>query len=65
MTQMLGKLIKATLCVAATPASLVVDLLTLPASAYNNEDHPFVRTEKLIKTAINSVELLDRGVNEG
>lgn len=40
-------LIKATVSAAITPVAVVADVLTLPASAYNNKA-PFAKTEALL-----------------
>lgn len=50
MFSMLSNLTKAAVSVVVTPASVVADVLTLPASAYANRP-PFERTEALLKNA--------------
>lgn len=50
MFRMLSNLTKAAVSVVVTPAAVVADVLTLPASAYANRP-PFERTEALLKNA--------------
>lgn len=51
MFGMLEKLTKATVAFALSPVALAVDIVTLPASAYRGDSHPFGRTEKLLDSA--------------
>lgn len=48
---MFTKLFKATIAVALSPVALVVDVVTLPASAEKRGAGPFDRTSDLLKTA--------------
>ena len=50
MFNLITNLAKAAVAVAATPIALVADVLTLPASATNNDD-PFGLTEATVKAA--------------
>ena len=47
---MIGNLMKAGISIAVTPVAVLVDIATLPASAYNDEE-PFKRTGQQIKNA--------------
>jgi hypothetical protein len=51
MFGILGNLTKAAVAMALTPVALVVDLVTLPASANRGDDHPFGRTGELLNAA--------------
>jgi hypothetical protein len=55
MFGILGNLTKAAVSVALTPVAIVVDVVTLPASAERGEDHPFQRTGNLLNSAGKSV----------
>jgi hypothetical protein len=55
MFGLLGNLTKAAVAVALTPIALVVDIVTLPASAYRGDDHPFGRIGHLLNAAGKSV----------
>jgi hypothetical protein len=48
---MLGKLLKAAVAVTLSPVALVVDIVTLPASAEDYRKGPFDRTGALLKAA--------------
>jgi hypothetical protein len=52
----LGNLTKAVVAVALTPVAVVVDVVTLPASADRGDDHPFGLTAKLLNSAGKNVE---------
>lgn len=45
---MFSKLFKAVIDVASLPVDLVVDVVTLPSTAYNDKN-PFTNTEKRLK----------------
>ena len=47
---MLGNLFKAAVSVAVTPIAVVIDIVTLPASAFDNKD-AFHRTGALLNNA--------------
>lgn len=51
MFSLIGKLTKAAVAVTLSPVALVVDLVTLPASAERGDDHPFQRTGNLLNQA--------------
>jgi len=51
----IGNLVSATVSVALTPIAVVVDVLTLPASAYDDRP-PFERTGGLLNSARAHVE---------
>jgi hypothetical protein len=51
MFRILGNLTKAAVAVALTPIALVVDIVTLPASAYRGDVHPFGHTVDLLNEA--------------
>jgi hypothetical protein len=55
MFGILRNLTKAAVAVALTPVALVVDILTLFASADHEDDHPFGRTGDLLNAAGKSV----------
>ncbi|MFA5897814.1 MAG: hypothetical protein WC829_01745 [Hyphomicrobium sp.] len=46
---MIGNLLKAAVAVAVTPVALVVDFVTLPASADDPSRGPFDRTAKMLE----------------
>ena len=50
MLKMLSNLTKAAVSVAVTPAAVIADVLTLPASAHDNTA-PFRRTAQLLNNA--------------
>ena len=56
MFGILQNLTKAVVEVALTPVALVVDVVTLPASAERGDDHPFGRTAKLLNSAGKNIE---------
>jgi hypothetical protein len=51
---MFALIIKAVVAVAVSPVALVVDIVTLPASAFDNKD-AFHRTGALLKSAGDNV----------
>lgn len=51
MFGILGNLTKAAVAVALTPVAVVMDVVTLPASAERGDDHPFQRTGDLLNAA--------------
>lgn len=51
MLGMLGSLTRAVVAVALTPVAVVVDVVTLPASAERGDDHPFQCTGSLLNSA--------------
>jgi hypothetical protein len=51
MFSLIGNLTKALVSVALTPASVIADVLTLPASAEDPKRGPFDRTEYLLNNA--------------
>jgi len=56
MFGILGNLTKAAVAVALTPAALVVDIVTSPASAERGEENPFWRTGDLISSVGKNVK---------
>ena len=64
MLNILAKITKAAVAVAVTPATLVADLCTLPASAYNDRN-PFARTERTLKRAGDCVTEATRPIPGG
>lgn len=55
MFNMLTKLTKAAVAVTLAPVALVVDIVTLPASAESLTRGPFDRTAKLLESAAKNV----------
>lgn len=53
---MIGNLLKAAVGVAVTPVAVVVDILTLPASAEDPARGAFGRTEKVLKSVGENIE---------
>lgn len=56
MFGMISKLAKAAVAVAVTPVALVVDVVTMPASADRGDSHPFKRTGQLLEVAGKNVK---------
>ena len=55
MIKILKNTSKAAIAIAVTPLSLIADVLTMPASAYRGDEHPFKRTTKLLNIAGNLI----------
>ena len=51
MLSLLTNLTKATVALAATPITVVADVLTLPASSYNPHRGPFDKTAALVSAS--------------